>query len=325
MPNRSLHEGLVFGNYRLVRLLGRGGLLKSTSHAMSTFDAWPPSNCSSHRSMNTTSNASNVRHRLLRPASPTHHLPARLRRALAARGLINGAPTPSAGGFINGTPAPDEHIPYLVMEYASSGTLRQRHPRGTILSPTEALTYMSRGSEGTRLRAQPIHHSPRRETREYAAQCTGHPAVERFGIATLTSEFGAQVTPSVAGTATYMAPEQLRGKTRPESDQYALAVVVYEWLCGETPFHGTYPQIAVQHINTPPPSLRARNPAISPAVEEVVNIALSKEPGQRYPSVTEFVKDFRLALQPARLHGRRERSPYDGASVPQRSPLVSVD
>ena len=54
----------------------------------------------------------------------------------------------------------------------------------------------------------------------------------------------------MAGTIAYMAPEQVQGKPRPASDQYALGIVVYEWLCGERPFHGSFTEIATQHVLT---------------------------------------------------------------------------
>ncbi len=99
----------------------------------------------------------------------------------------------------------------------------------------------------------------------------------------------------LAGTSPYLAPEQLHGKPRPSSDQYALGVVVYEWLCGERPFHGSPFEIAMQHLSLPPPPLRERLPDLSPGIEEVVLRALAKEPGQRFISV----QDFATALQRA--------------------------
>ncbi len=79
------------------------------------------------------------------------------------------------------------------------------------------------------------------------------------------------------------------------SDQYALGVVVYEWLCGAPPFHGTPFEIAMQHLSLPPPPLRELLPDLSPGIEEVVMRALAKEPGQRFASV----QDFAAALQRA--------------------------
>ena len=121
----------------------------------------------------------------------------------------------------------------------------------------------------------------------------------------LLSDFGlvavAHATASLAlegqtgGTPLYMAPEQLQGKPRPASDQYSLGVVVYEWLCGAPPFHGSPFEIAMQHLSLPPPPLRERLPDLSPAIEEVVLRALAKEPGQRFSSV----RDFAAALQRA--------------------------
>jgi tetratricopeptide (TPR) repeat protein len=86
-----------------------------------------------------------------------------------------------------------------------------------------------------------------------------------------------------------MAPEQIRGKPRPASDQYALGVTVYEWLCGARPFDGSLAiEIAMKHITEPPPPLRDKIPILSPEIEKVVMKALAKEPQQRFGSIQEF-------------------------------------
>ena len=92
----------------------------------------------------------------------------------------------------------------------------------------------------------------------------------------------------IAGTITYMAPEQIQAHPRPASDQYSLGIVVYEWLCGERPFRGSFKEIAIKHAVVPPPSLRERMPTITAHVEEAVFKALSKNPKDRFGSVWEF-------------------------------------
>ena len=79
-----------------------------------------------------------------------------------------------------------------------------------------------------------------------------------------------------------MAPEQLQGKPRPASDQYALGIVVYEWLSGDRPFHGSFTEMYSQHLFVPPPPLSEKVPAISRDIETVVQIALAKDPQQRF-------------------------------------------
>lgn len=118
-----------------------------------------------------------------------------------------------------------------------------------------------------------------------------------FGIATmvpsvLEKRYGKR---EVKGTARYMAPEQIRGNPMPASDQYALAVMVYEWLCGRPPFHGSVLGVHVGHVSTPPPALRDHVSSISPAVEHIVLKSLSKDPQRRFAQVMDFASALKQA------------------------------
>ena len=124
-----------------------------------------------------------------------------------------------------------------------------------------------------------------------------------FGIATMVPsvlEKGGGKR-EVKGTARYMAPEQIQGNPVPASDQYALAVMVYEWLCGRPPFHGSVLGVHVGHVSTPPPAWRDHVPSISPAVERVVLKALSKDPQQRFAQVMDFASALKQATARKRM------------------------
>src|SRR5262249_46777536 len=108
--------------------------------------------------------------------------------------------------------------------------------------------------------------------------------------------------PEVRGTARYMAPEQIQGHPLPASDQYALAVMVYQWLCGHPPFEGSALGICVQQVKTPAPRLRDHVPSISAAVERVVLKALAKDPQKRFAHVLEFVSALKQASLSERFH-----------------------
>jgi serine/threonine protein kinase len=94
-----------------------------------------------------------------------------------------------------------------------------------------------------------------------------------------------------AGTPAYSAPEQIRGQERLASDQYALAVMVYEWITGTRPFTGA---VAQQHLHVTPPPMKE----VSSTVEAVVLKALAKDPHQRFASVQEFAQAFEQACNP---------------------------
>ncbi len=195
-----------------------------------------------------------------------------------------------------------EGIPFLVMEYAPGGSLRTRHPAGTRLPLDTIVSYVSQVASALQYaHDQRLMH---RDVKPENMLLDAHEQVllADFGLALLTSTHPAStqaMDPALAGTAPYLAPEQVQGTPRAASDQYALGVVVYEWLSGQRPFRGTPIEVALQHVSAPPPSFHERVPDLSPAVEEIVMRALSKEPELRFPSVQDFATALQHAAHPA--------------------------
>src|SRR5436853_4997432 len=118
-----------------------------------------------------------------------------------------------------------------------------------------------------------------------------------FGLSLLTPSSEQLSTQDPAGTARYMAPEQLRGKPHFASDQYALAIMVYEWLCGKLPFRGTMWEIWQQHLYTAPPPLHTIRPELPLVLENVVLRALAKKPQDRFVSIQAFARALARASQ----------------------------
>ena len=97
----------------------------------------------------------------------------------------------------------------------------------------------------------------------------------------------------IAGTPDYISPEQVKGKRGDgRSDIYALGVILYEMLTGETPFEGSNPFTIMNDrlVNNPIPP-RERNPEITPALQEVIYRALEREPPDRYSTANDFAWD----------------------------------
>src|SRR5258708_4569003 len=188
-------------------------------------------------------------------------------------------------------------IPFIVMEYAPNGTLRQRHPKGTrVLLPT-IVSYVKQVASALQYAHDErlVHRDVKPENILIGVQ--NQVLLSDFGIATIAHGTASQSVEAMAGTIPYMAPEQIQGHPRSASDQYSLGVVVYQWLCGDYPFHGTLTEVAMQHATMPPPSLREKVPAISPDVEQVVLTALAKDPKQRFGNMLAFATALEQASQ----------------------------
>nr|HET6902647.1 protein kinase [Ktedonobacteraceae bacterium] len=188
-----------------------------------------------------------------------------------------------------------EDAPYLVMQYASQGTLLTRHPRGTILPHETILSYVKQIASALQYAHERDMFGDVRPKKMFVGK-DNRILVSGFDVALNT---GADPGRMVAKDYfEYRAPEQTQAFLSAACNQYALGVIVYEWLCGDVPFQGESVQIIYQHNRVTPPSLREQNPAIPHEVEEVVMKALAKDPEQRYESIQEFAEALEEAILP---------------------------
>lgn len=121
-----------------------------------------------------------------------------------------------------------------------------------------------------------------------------------FGLARLSeASVGLTTQNTLLGTPMYMAPEQWQSaKVGPAADQYALGVIVYALLTGQTPFSGDTPfQLMHEHLYTPPPPILNLRADLPKPVQDVLAKVLEKNPADRYASVSEFARKLEEASQ----------------------------
>lgn len=288
MPDRV---GRQLGNYRLIRLLGEGGFAEvylgehihlGTEAAIKVLTA----RLSSEEIEQFRNEARTI---------------ARLKHPHIIRVLDFGV---------------DNGTPFLVMDYVADGTLRQRFPKGTQLSPATILPYVTQIAAGLQYAHDQklIHRDIKPENMLLDGE---NVLLSDFGIAVVAHSSRSLNTQDQAGTLPYMAPEQLQGKPRLASDQYALGVVVYEWLTGTRPFNGMSWEIVSQHFSTPPPPMREKVPRLPAEIDQVVLRALEKEHDKRFASVKEFAQALAAAIE---KHGRSAYAP----TILVKPPVSSV-
>ena len=269
MTDRS---GEQLGNYRIIRLLGKGGFAEvylgehiflKTQVAIKVLR---------------TQLMSSDMEDFLREARTI----ARLRHANIVRVLEFGI---------------EDKTPFLAMDYAPNGTLRQLHPKGSILSIATIVPYARQVASALQHAHDEklIHRDIKPENMLLGGQ--NEVLLSDFGIAMVAESSRYQSTQEVVGTVAYMAPEQVQGMPRPASDQYSLAIVVYEWLSGTRPFQGSFTELCTQHLYASPQPLRERVPTIAPEVERAVSKALAKDPHQRFSSIQAFANALEESYQ----------------------------
>ncbi len=194
----------------------------------------------------------------------------------------------------------DQGFHYIIMEYVSGCTLKEymQHYDGQI-SVQEAVKITVAIAEGLEhAHTMGIVHCDIKPHNILITD-SGRVKVTDFGIArAINSAATMMFTHSVMGSAHYISPEQASGKSiNVSTDIYSLGVVLYELLTGKVPFKGETPvSVALQHVQGRVVAPRIKNAMIPPQLEQVVLMALEKEPGKRFGSISEMIQALRMSL-----------------------------
>jgi WD40 repeat protein/serine/threonine protein kinase len=211
----------------------------------------------------------------------------------------------------------ENSTPFVVLDYVSHIPLRQQYQKGIGQSLDKLLPYLKQVVAALQYaHDKEVSHKNLRPENVLLGWSSGVLLCD-FAIDILSHNEqyqNYQRSRDAVDAMTYMGPEQAQRRTGAASDQYALGVMVYEWLCGLPPFQGSYFELANDHRNTPPPSLRQRSPAVSRDVESVVMTALAKDPAQRFGNITAFFKALEQAHSPNQAAPGRSVQP--GPVVP---------
>lgn len=222
------------------------------------------------------------------PREPAHVLQTRLQREADALGSLSHANVVAMYGT-----GEQDGCPFLVMEYLYGHPLRQ-HMDQRPLPMEEALGILEQVAEGLdAVHAQGILHRDIRPSNIMLLR-DGRVKLVDFGLARQPGDTTVTLMGQLVGEPAYMSPEQLRNKpASPETDIWALGVLLYEMLAGEPPFQGTsFPLVAHQVLMGEP----APVPGVSRSVQAVVDRALEKDPAKRYRQAREMVDDLRKAV-----------------------------
>lgn len=191
----------------------------------------------------------------------------------------------------------EDLTPFMVMNYAPHGTLREYYPKHMRLPLSTTVSYIKQVADALQyVHDQMLIH---RDIKPHNMLLGPEKQVwlSDFGVAMLSHSVDgiSSDASDFEGTVVYAAPEQLQGQPQRNSDQYALAVVAYEWLTGDWPFKGAFNDIAHQHLFDLPPRLRRKGLDIPAGVERVILRALEKDPERRFESVKIFADELEWA------------------------------
>jgi serine/threonine-protein kinase len=185
-----------------------------------------------------------------------------------------------------------DDIPYMVMRYLPGGTLADRLSLGPI-DPDEAIRILRPIAEALDYaHQQGVVHRDVKPANIYFDE-KGNAYLGDFGVVQLIEATRSFTGSAIIGTPAYMSPEQVKGgrKIDGRSDVYALGIVLYEMLTGKAPYEGETPtQQMMKHVLEPVPHIRDQSPQISEILERILIKALSKEPGERYATASEFIQ-----------------------------------
>ncbi len=196
----------------------------------------------------------------------------------------------------------DQNVYYMVQEFVAGETLQQRLRRlnssNRRMPLNEAIGYILNicGAAGY-AHARGIVHRDIKPA-NIMIDIHGQAILMDFGIVKIIGGEKHTATGAVVGTALYLPPELIRGELPdPRSDQYSLAVTLFECVNGRPPFEADSAMtLMMMHLNDPLPDLRQLRPEVPANLAAVIEKALSKNRAERYESMADFADALRGVL-----------------------------
>src|SRR4051794_7775180 len=249
-------ETVIAGRYRLVDLLGRGGMS----------EVWSAEDQELGR---------RVAIKLLAPNADTLRFE-REARAVASLGHPNITQLYDYGE--------ENGRPFMVLEYLGGGTLEDRLTSGKPLPDDETLAIATGVAAGlAQAHARGVVHRDLKPA-NVLFDDEGRPKIADFGIARMAAGEGTLTEAgTVLGTAAYISPEQAMGEpATPASDVYSFGVLLYRMLTGRLPFEADDPmELVLQHRDALPPPVTQFRPDAPARLEATTMAALEKRPADR--------------------------------------------
>lgn len=196
----------------------------------------------------------------------------------------------------------EDEIHYIVMEYIEGQNLNEIIKERAPMQVEEAVRIASQIADAL----DHAHHNDiiHRDIKPHNILIgrNGRVKVTDFGIARAVTSSTITQTGSVVGSVHYFSPEHAKGvATGEKSDLYSLGIVLYQMLTGRLPFLGESPiSVALKHLQEQFEEPRVVNPLIPQSVENVILKSMRKNPGERYSSAREMLRDLETCLLPER-------------------------
>jgi predicted Ser/Thr protein kinase len=189
----------------------------------------------------------------------------------------------------------DQGQPYFAMEFVEGESLSQRLKREHRLEPFEAARVLLQVAQGlAAAHDRGVIHRDIKPANLLITQ-RGVVKVADFGIALATSDFNKKLTGTgqFVGTPGYLSPEVCLGKPVDQrSDIFALGIVFFEMLAGQTPYKDESPLgMMLEVVQAEIPDVRAINESVDPRLSEILKRMVAKEPGDRYGDCHQLIAD----------------------------------
>lgn len=190
----------------------------------------------------------------------------------------------------------EDHGAFLVLKYLGGGSLRDRLRQQIALPLDDVLTVMDRLVDVLAFAHDSgvIHRDLKPENVLFDEQ--GSVYLADFGIAKQTN-VDLTMPNSILGTPGYLAPEQIVARpVSPQTDIYALGIMLYECLVGERPFSDKHAfNVLLKHLTEPMPLFFCKDAEVQTQINHVLQKAAAKKPEDRYTNISDMIVDLKTA------------------------------